>query len=94
MKTPEGYEKADIDKYLESIDAYVVKPTTGGYGASGHADRLCCIGGVFVAIEVKREGKEPTPLQWRRIHEVEEAGGFAFWGTAEKVIAELKVAFA
>lgn len=91
MKTPEGYEKSDIDKYLKSIGAFVVKPATGGYGESGHSDRLCCIHGTFWAVEVKREGKEPTPLQWIRIKGVQAAGGMATWGTAAKVIPEIKL---
>jgi len=90
MKTPEAYEKDDIDEYLKEIGAYVVKPTTGGFGGSGHSDRICCINGWFVAIEAKRPGKQPTPIQWRRIYEVQAAGGQAFWGTAKKVIAEIK----
>jgi len=89
MKTPEGYEKADIDKFLASIGAYVAKPATFGYGKSGLSDRLVCIKGKFVAIEVKREGKQPTPLQWQRMKEVEAAGGKAFWGTAAKVCSEI-----
>ena len=93
MRTPESWEKEEIDKYLDKIGAYVVKQTTFGMGKSGHADRVCCIRGVFVAIEVKREGKEPTAIQWRRMKEVTDAGGKAFWGTAAKVIPELKAAF-
>lgn len=93
MRTPEYWEKKEIDAYLESIGAYIIKPTTGGFGGSGHGDRVCCINGIFCAIEVKREGKEPTPIQWRRIQEVEAAGGFAFWGTAKKVIGDMKIAF-
>lgn len=89
MKTPEGYEKDEIDKYLKSIGAYVVKPTTGGFGASGTSDRVCCIEGWFVVIEVKREGKEPTAIQWKRMQEAEAAGGKAFWGTAFKVVPEI-----
>jgi hypothetical protein len=42
------------------------------------------------AIEVKRPGKEPTPIQWRRLNEIEAAGGKGFWGTAEKVIREFE----
>ena len=75
MLTPEGHEKKDIDKYLKTIGAYVVKPTTGGYGESGHSDRICCIKGWFVVIEVKRPGKEPTAIQWRRMRECEASGG-------------------
>jgi hypothetical protein len=89
MKTPEGHEKSDIDKYLKSIGAYVVKPATFGYGKSGHADRVCCINGTFWSIEVKREGKGPAKLQEARISEVRASGGQACWGTAEKVISEI-----
>ena len=93
MLSPEGWEKKELDAYLDSIGAYVIKPMTGGFGGSGHSDRVCCIDGIFVSIEVKREGKEPTPIQWRRIEEVEAAGGFAFWGTAAKIIGDMKIAF-
>lgn len=90
MKTPEGYEKAEIDKYLKSIGAYVAKPATFGYGASGLSDRLVCIDGYFWAIEAKREGKEPTSLQAKRLDEVLHAGGETAWGTAIKVISEIE----
>ena len=90
MRTPEGWEKAEIDAYLEKIGAYVVKPATYGYGGSGHSDRVVCITGQFWVIEAKREGKEPTPIQWRRINECKAAGGEAAWGTAEKVIREIE----
>jgi hypothetical protein len=90
VRTPEGWEKAEIDKYLESIGAYVVKPATFGYGGSGHADRIFCYRGRFGAIEVKREGKEPTKLQELRMEEVRKAGGVAFWGTAQKVCTEIE----
>lgn len=93
MKTPEAKEKDEIDKYLKLIGAYVVKSATFGFGASGHPDRVCCIGGRFVSIEVKRPGKEPTPIQERRMNEVRATGGVAFWGTSEKVITEMKLWF-
>lgn len=95
MKTPEGYEKDAVDKYLKSIGAYIVKPTTGGFGASGHADRVCCIRptptsrGYFWSLEIKRPGKGPTVLQQKRIDEVRAAGGLAEWGTAERIIGTL-----
>lgn len=92
MMTPEGWEKKDLDTFLDEIGAYVVKPATGGYGASGHADRICCIQGMFFSCEVKREGKGPTVLQTRRMEEVEKAGGFAVAGTAAVIIAFIKTA--
>ena len=98
MHSPEWFEKRDIDAYLESIGAYVVKPATFGQGKSGVPDRVCCIRrqtspAWFVAIEVKRPGKKPTAIQERRMQEITEAGGIAVWGTAEKVIGELKALF-
>jgi hypothetical protein len=95
MRTPEGYEKADISKYLDQIGAWYFKPLMAGYGKSGVPDIVACVSvcgeqGVFVGIEVKRDGKEPTKLQYRRMAEVTAAGGKAFWGTAEKVISEIE----
>lgn len=90
MRTPEFWEKAEIDRFLETVGAYIVKPATYGMGKSGVPDRVCCIHGMFLAIEVKREGKEPTKLQERRIAEIQAAGGHAVWGTAAKVIPELE----
>lgn len=90
MKTPEWYEKRDIDAYLESIGAYIVKPTTMGFGKSGVPDRIFCYRGRFGSVEVKREGKQPTKLQWERINDIATANGSAFWGTAKNVIADIK----
>lgn len=90
MHSPEWYEKRDIDQFLAEIGCYIVKPTTGGFGASGTADRVICCRGRFAAIEVKRPGGKPTALQNKRMREVEDAGGKAFWGHAAKVIPEIK----
>ncbi len=91
MKTPEGYEKDDICKYLDGLPkCWYFRTFSGGYGKSGVADIIGCLSGRFFSIEVKREGKEPTVLQWQRIGEVEAAVGKAFWGTAAKVIPEFK----
>ena len=93
MRSPEGYDKADIKNYLDSIGVWHFSPYMAGFGKAGVPDIICCIDGVFCAIEVKREGKEPTPIQQRRIEELEAAGGIAFWGTAKKVIGDMKIAF-
>lgn len=90
MKTPEGYEKDDIKKFLESIGAWLFLPHMAGYGKSGVPDIVFCYRGRFCSVEVKREGKQPTTRQWQRINEIQAVGGKAFWGTAEKVIAEIK----
>ena len=93
MKSPEGFEKDAIKKYLQANGYWFFSPLMAGYGASGMPDLCACKNGAFVAIEVKRPGKEPTPIQVRRINAIRAAGGIAIWGTAEKVIGELKVLF-
>lgn len=102
MKTPESYQKDDICKYLVSIASWFFRPYMAGFGKSGVADIIACVPmtieahmvgmriGVFTSIEVKREGKEPTALQDARMTEIRDAGGFACWGTAERVIPILK----
>ena len=88
MKTPEGYVKSDVDKYLKILKAYVIKPATFGFGASGAPDRCCCIGGKFVGIEIKREGAVPTPVQKLRMDTIRRAGGIALWGDSIEMIKE------
>ena len=90
MKSPEGFEKDDICKYLDSIGAWYFRPYMAGFGKSGVPDIIACIDGIFFGIEVKREGKGPTKRQQARIDEIKAAGGEATWGTAEKVIREIK----
>ena len=90
MHGPEYYEKQAIKKYLESICAWYFCPYMAGFGKSGVPDIVACINGRFVSIEVKREGKEPTTLQWQRIAEIDLVGGVAIWGTATRVIPLLK----
>jgi Holliday junction resolvase len=92
MKTPEGFEKDDICKFLDKIGSWHFRPYMAGFGKAGVADIIACIDGMFFSIEVKREGKEPTPRQKTRMEEIEKAGGFAVAGTAEKVIAYIKAA--
>ena len=90
MMTPEGHEKKTIKKYLDSIGAWHFSPSMTGFGKAGVPDIIVCLNGKFIGIEVKREGKEPTPLQNKRMEEIKYAGGGALWGTAERVIGALK----
>src|SRR5262245_52000083 len=97
MKTPEGYEKADLDKFFKRLvkngDVWLFKPMTAGFGKSGISDYVGCCrykGGQFFSIEVKREGKNPTALQYHRMRNIEAAGGKTFWGTAVMVIIEFE----
>lgn len=91
MKTPEGFEKDDICKYLDSIGAWYFRPFMAGYGKSGVADIIACVNGHFVSIEVKRPGKPATPRQRTRMKEIEKAGGLAVAGDAIQVVTFLRV---
>lgn len=64
-----------IIKYLESIDAYVVKVISAS--KSGVPDILCCYGGRFVGIEVKRPETRSTvsALQEYNLDQIEQSGG-------------------
>ncbi|MDC9589792.1 hypothetical protein PSI23_10905 [Xenorhabdus sp. XENO-10] len=82
-RTPESKVKKQVDSLLARVGAYVLTPTTGGFGRSGHADRICCVpdvqGGLgsFLAVEVKAGKNKPTALQCRRLLSTLDAGGYA-----------------
>jgi hypothetical protein len=53
-------------------------PATHGYGKSGNFDFVCCVRGLYLGIETKRDDKEmPTQLQTDHAMAVIEAGGVA-----------------
>ena len=52
--------------------------THGGmYGTAGIPDIIACMGGRFVALEVKQPGGKPTRLQEITLGKIREAGGIA-----------------
>ena len=66
----------EIIKYLESIGAYVIK--TIKTNRAGTPDIIACLNGRFIAIEVKRKGNKPTPLQLAKIEQIRASSGIAF----------------
>ena len=91
MRTPEGHEKADIDKMLKSIAGlWYCAPVIQGFGKSGMPDRIGCYQGMLFALEVKRPGKAPTALQLIRMREIQDAGGFVLAGTAADIISRFE----
>jgi len=73
----------EIQDYLVALGAWVVK--TVETNKRGTPDIICCLEGRFVAIEVKRPTKGPSPIQQAQIHSIEKANGIAFvaWSVAE-----------
>lgn len=82
-KTPEGAVKKQATKILDEFGAYYFFPVTGGYGRSGLADIVACVGGYFVAIECKSASGKTTALQERELARIKAEGGQAvvFRGT-------------
>lgn len=64
-----------IIKYLESIGAYVRKNIASN--RAGTPDITGCLDGRYIAIEVKRPGKQLTKLQEHNLKLIREAGGLA-----------------
>jgi Holliday junction resolvase len=93
MKTPESFEKAEICRYLDSIGAWYFKPMMNGFGKAGVPDIVACYQGRFIGVEVKREGKVPTPIQERRLDEIRRRRGIGVAGTAKQVISYLNELF-
>ena len=67
-----------ILKYLKTVpDCFAWKEHGGMYGTAGIPDIICCIGGKFVAFEVKTETGKPTALQEATIRKILGCGGSA-----------------
>jgi hypothetical protein len=87
MKTAEGILKDEVKKFFDALGAYCFMPVQSGYGKQG-VDFFCCVKGLFIAIETKAPGKEPTPRQYKCLRDVGAAGGLAFFSdNIEHIVA-------
>lgn len=77
-----------IIEYLTLIGAYPVKVISAT--KAGVPDVVCCLSGMFIAIECKQVKKHATALQRYKMAEIEKAGGYAFEAhSVEEVKQEL-----
>lgn len=75
-------------KEMKAKRLWFVKFTPNAFTRAGIPDYILCIGGRFLAIELKREGEHPTPIQQREGVAIYDAGGsVAVCYTLEQVIA-------
>lgn len=76
-ETPEGKVKRWMYERLKKLfpGAYVYKPPGGTFGVAGTPDCFLLWRGVFVAIEVKAEGKVATDIQLFRLRHIIDQGG-------------------
>lgn len=79
MPTPESKVKAKVDKMLSQLGVWFFSPQAGPFGRAGIPDRIVCVNGYFVGIEVKADVKsKPTKLQIDCMAKIERAGGKCF----------------
>jgi hypothetical protein len=76
--TPEAKVKASVVKLLKKYEVYYFFPATHGYGRSGVPDIICCVQGVFTAIECKAGNGKTTALQERELRRIKEDRGITF----------------
>lgn len=96
MRTPESFEKEEIANFLKTLGptCWHYAPFMKGFGKNGVPDRVGVFQGRFFGIEVKRDEKtRPTPIQTRRMKEIQAAGGVSIAGNARVVIEEFKRIF-
>ncbi len=78
-----------IIKYLRGLDGcFCWKEHGGMYGTAGIPDIICCIGGRFVAFEVKTDKGKTSKLQDIAIRNIVKAGGVA---VVVRTVDEVKI---
>lgn len=75
--TPEKKVKTKVVEILKGFGAYYFYASTGGYGASGVPDIICCYKSRFLAIECKAGKGKTTALQEKNIAQIIAQGGLA-----------------
>jgi Holliday junction resolvase len=81
---------AAIMRYLKTVPGcFAWKEHGGMYGTAGLPDIICCIGGRFVAFEVKAPGGRLTKLQGTTIEKIKAAKGEAFKVTSAEEVGEI-----
>lgn len=64
---------------LDQFGVWFFSPQAGPYGRAGIPDRIACVDGRFVGIEVKADRtKKPTKLQVQCMEKIEASGGRCF----------------
>ena len=77
MMTPEKKVKTKVVEILKGFGVYYFYASTGGYGASGVPDIICCYKSRFIGIECKAGKGKTTALQEKNIAQIIAQGGLA-----------------
>jgi len=77
--TEEGLFQSKIKKWLDLNEVYHIKHNASALSKSGVPDRILCINGVFIGVEIKKNDKEEASLlQQYNIKEIKKQKGIAF----------------
>ena len=66
-----------LRQMLELRGGWVIITTPGGGIPVGTPDLIACVGGRFIALEIKQPGRYPEPAQRHVIQQIKTAGGVA-----------------
>jgi len=81
---------AAVMRYLKTVPhCFCWKQHGGQFGTAGLPDIICCIGGRFVAFEVKTPSGKLTKLQETTIAKIREAKGNAYKVTSVQEVKEI-----
>ena len=82
IKVPNFQTEAKFSKWFVKLlrdefgEKILVTNVTGtGYGTQGVSDLIICFVGIFIACELKMDGRKLTPLQTQYCMKVDRAGG-------------------
>lgn len=95
MAGPEKTFENKVKAYIRAIGGYAVKYHGNAYSTNGTPDLLCCIGGHFVALEIKAENGHPTRLQEWTVRQIRQAGGISMilypkdWEKTKRILKAL-----
>lgn len=77
--TEEGRFQARVKAWLELYKIYSPKQNASALSKTGVPDRLVCIHGLFMGVEIKKnDEEEASPLQQYNIKQIKDNGGVAF----------------
>ena len=91
--TPEKKVKDKVRAIIEGAKGVATLTVQNGMGTNGTSDFLCCVDGLFLAIETKAGNGKPTELQKHYLSRVHAAGGIALV-VNEELLPQLTVALA
>lgn len=72
--TPEAKVKQSVKRLLAQYMVYPYMPVQGRFGGRS-IDFLICANGIYLAIETKTIGKQPTPEQHNTMRIIKASGG-------------------